>query len=177
MKNILLFAICLFFFEITSNAQGLKDVELGDYGLTAPLWGKDKIETTLLGCKGTLDVKKYNNKIYRIVFTFSNNLDFTQEMADNLANSLMKKYTNIKFTRDGGCDWIQSPLRDDWKQHELSDEKKVEVFVMPAYIGCDTNNPHYLSSKTAEVYFRDVETFIKMCEEEEEKIKKDNSDF
>ena len=68
MKNILLFAICLFFFEITSNAQGLKGVEIGDYGLTYPMFGKSIIETTIFDVEGDLVVEKFNGRIYYIYF-------------------------------------------------------------------------------------------------------------
>lgn len=170
-KLALLFAIMgLVFIEV--NAQGLKDIELGDYGLTAPLWGKGKIETTLLGYKGTLNVEKYNNKIYSIAFVFNNNRDFTLEMADNLAKSLMKKYTNIKFSRLGNCNWIQSELLTNWTQHELSDEKKVRVFVIPGYY-CSSNEPME-GGGTAKVEIQDYEILKKIVEGEE---KIDNSDF
>lgn len=64
-------SLLLLLFVMTALCgQGLKGVNLGDYGLTAPLWGKDKIETTLLDGKGILEVYKSNSTIYRIEFEF-----------------------------------------------------------------------------------------------------------
>lgn len=96
-------------FSLSANGQGIKGVEIGDSGLTSPMYGRSSIETTLLGVEGILEVKKYDGKIYEIYFEASY---FSQQKVDKLANSLKEKYsisslekgpTNTWRTRDNNA--------------------------------------------------------------------------
>ncbi len=162
MRKILLLTIVLFAINELS-AQGLKDIELGDYGLTSPLWGKDSIETTLLGCKGSLKVKKYNYKIFDILFTFSNNRDFTPEMADNMANSLMSKYPNLKLERYSNGEWLD--IRN-------SDDIKYVVNIIPGYYWGVTYDIRY-GEHTAYVKINDFAIQKKIWDEDKQKKSSD----
>lgn len=162
MKKLLL----LLFLLMTASfikAQGLKDIELGDYGLTSPLWGRDKIETTLLGCKGSLKVKKYNSKIYSIKFNFSNNRDFTQEMADDLAKSLINKYPNIK---------IEQLSNGNWVPKDNLDETKLWVFIEPGFSN-NSPDPFFRGESLAVVELEDYVVSRKIRGEEKKKVKGD----
>lgn len=163
MRKILIFTIALFAIS-ELNAQGLKEIEIGDYGLMSPLWGKDKIETTLLGCKGTLKVEKYNSKIYSIEFIFSKNLDFTQEMADDLAKSLMNKYPNIKLKQLSNGNWVSK---------DNLDETKFRVFIEPGFSN-NSPDPFFRGEAVAIVEIEDYVVHRKIREEEK---KRESSDY
>lgn len=104
------------------NGQGLKEVMLGDYGLMSPLFGRSEIETTILGLEGKLKVKKYQSKIANIEFRFKNGPQFTPEMADNIAQTLMKKYSNIKLIKFDNGNWVDT------------DDSKINCFIQPGSI-------------------------------------------
>lgn len=102
MKIIFLFTIYLFFFETTSNAQGLKGVELGDSGLNFPLMGMSTINTTIFDVEGDLVVKKFDGKIYAILFKTNY---FSQGNADKLAMNLKDKYSIKSLQRNIDGTW------------------------------------------------------------------------
>lgn len=117
MKNILLFAIFLFFFEISSEAQGLKGVEIGDYGLSSPMFGKSRIETTIFDVVGDLVVEKFNGKIYSIYFSTTY---FSKENADKLGKLLKDKYSIESLQRYKDGTW-----------GTIFDIKKISIMISP----------------------------------------------
>ena len=102
-------------FSLSASGQGIKGVEIGDYGLTSPMWGRSSIETTLLGVEGTLEVKKFDRKIYSIIFKATY---FSQENVDKLAKSLKEKY-NITSLEKG--------LTNNWLTRDENDRVQVMI--------------------------------------------------
>lgn len=93
LKFVLIFFIVVI--SLYANGQGIKGVEIGDYGLTSPMWGRSEIETTIFGMKGELSIKKHDSKIYSITFEA-----IYFDKCDELAQSLKKKY-NLKTLEKG----------------------------------------------------------------------------
>lgn len=115
-------------FSLSANGQGIKGVEIGDYGLTSPMWGRSSIETTLLGVEGILEVEKYDGKIYSIVFKATY---FGQENVDKLANSLKEKYSISSLEKGLTNKWL---TRDENARVQVMVEPQNQSFGYKWYV-------------------------------------------
>ncbi len=102
MKKIVLF-LGIIALGINASGQGIKGVELGDYGLTSPMWGRSNIETTLLGVEGELSVEKFDSKIYSITFKAE-----SFYKCDELAQALKQKYNLNSLNKGITGKWFNS---------------------------------------------------------------------
>lgn len=150
MKKLILLSISLFFLS-GLRAQGLKGVEIGDFGLTSPMWCRSTIETEIFDIPGDLSVERYNGKIYHIDFkaTF-----FSQEYVDKLASSLKEKYQIKSLGKCIAGPWIT-----------MGENERIQIMIQPQNQGF--GNRWYVVSIWDAIISKKVS--------EESKGKKDNN--